>query len=244
MCSQVAQPIGYPILNWSSPPYPSHDALDGRFCRLEPLDADRHAAELYAANALDVEGHNWTYLPYGPFGTLTEYQEWIKDSCQTADPQFYAIIPLSSGRAAGVASHLRISPENGSIEVGHIHFSKLLMQSIAATESMFLMMKRAFELGYRRYEWKCDALNAGSRAAAQRLGLSFEGVFRQATIYKMRNRDTAWYAAIDGDWPALSRAFNEWLDPANFDSDGQQRMRLSHLTHSLLFRVDPDLNRS
>lgn len=244
MSSQMNQPVGPPVSYWSPPPHPSHDVLVGRYCRLEPLNVDRHADELYAANALDVEGRNWTYLPYGPFGTLTEYRVWIKELCQTTDPQFYTIVQHSSGKSAGVASYLRIAPSSGSIEVGHIHFSKLLMQSVAATESMFLMMKRAFELGYRRYEWKCDALNAASRAAAQRLGLSFEGVFRQATVYKGRNRDTAWYAAIDGDWPAINIAFDEWLEPTNFDGAGRQRVRLSDLTSPLLSHADRDMNRS
>ncbi len=238
------QPVGPSVSYWSPPSHPSHDVLEGRYCRLEPLNADRHAEELYSANALDVESRNWTYLPYGPFGTLTEYRAWMEKLCQTADPQFYTIVPHSSGKPAGVASYLRIAPSSGSIEVGHLHFSKRLTQSTAATESMFLMMKRAFELGYRRYEWKCDALNVGSRAAAQRLGLSFEGVFRQATVYKGRNRDTAWYAVIDRDWPSLKGAFDEWLDPTNFDSDGRQRVRLSELTCSLLFHADRDLNRS
>jgi RimJ/RimL family protein N-acetyltransferase len=133
-----------------------------------------------------------------------------------------------------VASYLRIEPASGSIEVGHINYSPLLQRTPAATEAMYLMMQRVFDLGYRRYEWKCDALNARSRAAAQRLGLSFEGVFRQATVYKGRNRDTAWYAAIDQEWPALQAAFLQWLDPANFDEDGRQRLRLADLTSPVL----------
>jgi RimJ/RimL family protein N-acetyltransferase len=139
-------------------------------------------------------------------------------------------VDSASGRAIGVASYMRIDPRNGSIEVGHINYSPLLQRKPAATETMYLMMKRAFELGYRRYEWKCDALNAPSRAAAQRLGFSFEGVFRQATVYKGRSRDTAWYATIDSEWPELERAFLRWLDPANFDAQGNQRLRLSDLT--------------
>jgi RimJ/RimL family protein N-acetyltransferase len=140
----------------------------------------------------------------------------------------------SSIGPAGVASYLRIAPAGGSIEVGHIHYSPRLQRSPAATEAMYLLMERAFELGYRRYEWKCDALNAASRAAAERLGLSFEGIFRQATVYKDRNRDTAWYAAIDAEWPALRQAFLTWLDPGNFDGEGQQRTRLSVLTRPIL----------
>lgn len=206
----------------------------GRFCRVEPLDPDRHAADLFDANALNPEGSNWTYLPYGPFETLENYLGWINDYCRGSDPLFHAIVDATMGNALGVASYLRITPASGTIEVGHINYSPLLQRTSAATEAMYLMMKRAFELGYRRYEWKCDALNAKSRAAAQRLGLSFEGVFRQAAVYKGRSRDTAWYAAIDREWPALEEAFLRWLDPANFDQRGEQRLRLSDLTTPVL----------
>jgi RimJ/RimL family protein N-acetyltransferase len=189
---------------------------------------------LYQANATDTEGRIWTYLPYGPFATLADYQEWLESVSRPQDPLFHAIVDLDSGRAVGVASYLRIQPGHGSIEVGHINFAPPLQRKPAATEAMYLLMKRAFEAGYRRYEWKCDALNQRSRAAAQRLGLSFEGIFRQATVYKGRNRDTAWYAAIDSEWPALSQAFEHWLNPANFSADGQQRVRLSELTSRIL----------
>lgn len=206
----------------------------GRFCRVEPLDPNRHAADLFDANALDAEGRIWTYLPYGPFETLRDYLYWIDDYCRGSDPLFHAIVDNPTGKAVGVASYLRINPASGSIEVGHINYSPLLQRTPAATEAMYLMMKGAFELGYRRYEWKCDALNAKSRAAAQRLGLSFEGVFRQATVYKGRNRDTAWYAAIDREWPALEDAILRWLDPTNFDERGKQRVRLTDLTAPIL----------
>jgi RimJ/RimL family protein N-acetyltransferase len=208
--------------------------MDGRFCRLEPLDPDRHAAALFTADASDTDGRTWTYLAYGPFSTLAEYRDWMDKHCRNHDPLFFAVIDRPLGEANGIASYLRIDPAAGSIEVGHIHYSPRLQRCPAGTEAMYLLMKRAFELGYRRYEWKCDALNAASRAAAQRLGLSFEGVFRQATVYKGRNRDTAWYAAIDSDWPALRDAFAKWLDPGNFDSTGRQRTRLTELTRPLL----------
>jgi RimJ/RimL family protein N-acetyltransferase len=204
--------------------------MAGRYCRVEPLDPARHADDLFRANALDATGRNWTYLSYGPFDTLEAYREWMQSKCLGDDPLFHAIVDSAAGRAVGVASYMRIDPRNGSIEVGHINYSPLLQRKPAATETMYLMMKRAFELGYRRYEWKCDALNAPSRAAAQRLGFSFEGVFRRATIYKGRSRDTAWYAAIDSEWPELERAFLRWLDSANFDAQGNQRLRLSDLT--------------
>jgi RimJ/RimL family protein N-acetyltransferase len=229
----LGQPIGAGVPSWKPPRLPGREPMHGRYCRLEAMD-ESFAAELYAANARDTDGRNWTYLAYGPFPTEEEYRQWIATSCLGPDPLFHAVIDLPTGRASGVAAYLRIDPASGSIEVGHIHFSPLLQRSRAATEAMYLMMKRVFELGYRRYEWKCDALNAPSRAAAQRLGFSFEGVFRQATVYKGRNRDTAWYAVIDKEWPALERAFELWLDPANFDDTGRQRVGLSEMTRPLL----------
>ena len=232
--NHLNQPVGLVVQNWKSPRHPGRETMEGCFCRLEPLDPIRHAETLYAANALDVEGRNWTYLPYGPFETLDDYRAWLEQCCCGHDPLFYAIVDSTKETAVGVASYLRISPSNGSIEVGHINYSPLLQRTPAATEAMYLMMGRAFDLGYRRYEWKCNALNVPSRAAAQRLGLSFEGVFRQATVVKGRNRDTAWYAAIDQEWPAIKEAFLQWLNPANFDEKGKQRSQLSVLTASLL----------
>ena len=232
--NDLGQPIGVALDGWTPPPPPSLDPMEGRWCRVEPLDPHRHAADLFGAYALDPGGGTWTYLPYGPFETLEGYLDWMNDVCRGADPSFRAIVDTTTGQAVGVASYLRIVPASGSIEVGHINYSPLLQRTPAATEAMYLMMQRAFELGYRRYEWKCDALNARSRAAAQRLGLSFEGLFRQATVYKGRNRDTAWYAAIDGEWPALNEAFSRWLDPTNFDAEGTQRARLSALTAPIL----------
>ncbi len=230
------QPIGFAVPGWRPPGRPSREPMVGRFCRVEALDPDRHAADLHAANSLDPQQRIWTYLPYGPFNTFDAYLEWMHGSCLGEDPLFHAIIDFGAEKAVGVASYLRIDPANGSIEVGHINYAPVLQRSPAATESMYLMMKRVFELGYRRYEWKCDALNGRSRAAAQRLGFSFEGIFRQATVYKGRNRDTAWYAAIDSEWPALERAFRRWLDPTNFDQHGQQRLRLTDLTAPVLVR--------
>lgn len=197
-------------------------------CRIEPIDADHHAVALHAANSEDGEGRIWTYMGYGPFDTLSDYRAWVEQDCLGDDPMFHAVVDGETGRAEGVASYLRIAPAVGVIEVGHINFAPPLQRTRAATEAMFLMMRRVFdELGYRRYEWKCDALNAKSRSAAARLGFSFEGVFRQATMYKGRNRDTAWFAVIDSEWPALKARFERWLDPANFDSDGGQRESLS-----------------
>ena len=232
--NDLGQPIGFPLPGWAPPPAPPREPMEGRFSRLEPVHPDRHAADLFAADAADADGRSWTYLAYGPFRTLSDYRTWMCATCLGADPLFFAIIDTAEGKAVGVASYLRITPASGSIEVGHLHYSPRLQRSPAATEAMYLLMERAFELGYRRYEWKCDALNAASRAAAQRLGLSFEGVFRQATVYKGRNRDTAWYAAVDAEWPALREAFLAWLAPGNFDGAGRQRTRLTDLTRPIL----------
>jgi RimJ/RimL family protein N-acetyltransferase len=176
----------------------------------------------------------WTYLPYGPFDSLTAWTAWAEPMAASADPLFFAIIDRATGLASGVAAYLAIVPEHGSIEVGHIAYAPALQRTPAATDAMFLMMRTAFDLGYRRYEWKCDALNARSRAAAQRLGLSHEGTFRQHRVVKGHNRDSAWFAATDAEWPALRAAFDRWLDPGNFDADGRQRVRLRDLTAPVL----------
>ena len=232
--NHLGQAIGFSVPDWVSPPLPPREPMEGWWCRLEPLDPDRHAAALFEADAADADGRSWTYLAYGPFRDFPSYRAWLGATCLGDDPLFFAVVDLADNRPAGLVSYLRVAPVAGSIEVGHIHYAPRLQRSPAATEAMFLMMQWAFESGYRRYEWKCDALNAASRAAAQRLGLSFEGVFRQATVYKGRNRDTAWYAAIDRGWPALREAFLAWLAPDNFDGEGRQRIRLSDRTRPLL----------
>ncbi len=273
--NEFGQPVGCPLPHWKPPPRPPREAMQGRYCRLEPLEVERHAEALFAANAEATDARSWTYLSYGPFDTLASYCDWMRTHCLGDDPLFFAIIDLtdaqamagwhvpehgcegrgdattsrpshpcseratpadaaSVGQPVGVAAYLRIAPADGSIEVGHLHYAPRLQRRPAATEAMYLMMQRAFELGYRRYEWKCDALNAASRTAAQRLGLSFEGIFRQARVNKRRSRDTAWYAAIDAEWPALREVFLTWLDPGNFDAQGRQRLRLSALTRPIL----------
>ena len=224
----LGQPIGPPLPGWQARPRPPRTAMEGRFCRLEAIDPGRHAADLFAANGDDRDGRNWTYLPYGPFTRWDDYRGWMEQFCCGDDPLYHAILKRRSGRAVGVASLMRIDPASGVIEVGGINYSPRLQRTPAATEAMYLMMRRVFdELGYRRYEWKCDALNAPSRAAAARLGFRFEGIFRQAIVYKGRSRDTAWFSIIDSEWPALKTAFERWLDPANFDGAGDQRQRLS-----------------
>jgi len=228
--SELGLPIGEPVPGWKPVSRPPRTPMDGRFCRVEPLDPPRHATDLFEALAEDTDGRIWTYLPYGPFEARADLEAWMEATCVGEDPLFHAIVDRASGKAVGVASYLRIEPQVGVIEVGHINFAPRLQRTAAATEAMFLMMRRVFaELGYRRYEWKCDSLNAGSCNAAERLGFRYEGIFRQATLYKGRNRDTAWYAVIDTEWPALERAYEAWLDPANFDQKGQQRTGLAAL---------------
>ena len=231
----LGQPIGFPLPDWKPCSPPPRTPMQGRTCRLEPLDPAKHATDLHAANISDTEGRIWTYLGYGPFDSEDGYRNWVEKDAMGNDPLFHAIIDLKSGKAVGVASYLRIEPAVGSIEVGHINYSPLLQRTVAATEAMYLMLARVFdELGYRRYEWKCDNANAKSKAAAARLGFTFEGVFRQCTIYKGRNRDTAWFSILDTEWPALKDAFETWLDPNNFDDAGNQKQALSDLTAQAL----------
>ncbi|CUH62935.1 hypothetical protein TL5118_00247 [Thalassovita autumnalis] len=227
------------LSTWQAPPAPGDMPLQGRYARLEPLSAEAHAALLFRA----FEGHDavWDYLPYGPFHSAAAYHRWAKEMARQDDPHFYAIKDLETGQYGGVASYLRIFPALGSIELGHINLSPQLQKTRAATEAFYLILKWAFEHGYRRFEWKCDAGNIGSRRAAQRLGLSYEGVFRQHMIVKGKNRDTAWFAAIDQEWPALQQAFEVWLDPGNFDAAGQQKESLADLTRLVRVTGDPAL---
>ncbi len=233
--NSLGQPIGESVLHWKPVAPPPRTPIEGRYCRIEPIDPERHAAQLFEAISDDQDGRSWTYMAYGPFATLPEYRAWMKATCLGDDPLFHAIIDGASGQAVGVASFLRIDPKFGVIETGHIHYAPRLQRTRAATEAMYLLARRVFdELQYRRYEWKCDALNGPSRKAAARFGFSYEGIFRQATIYKSRNRDTAWFAMIDREWPALRAAYETWLDPANFDTDGRQKQPLGALTAAAL----------
>lgn len=234
----LGQPIGAALADWTPPPVPPRKAMEGRYSRIEPLYPKRHGADLFEAFAVDTEGRNWTYRIEGPFGDRAALDGWLAQISIQNDPMFFAYIDRQTGKAVGNGAFMRIDAKVGSIEVGSIMFSPLMQRSRTATEVMYLKMKRAFELGYRRYEWKCDALNTPSRRAALRLGFSFEGVFRQATMYKARNRDTAWYACIDSEWPQLRDAFESWLDPVNFDGEGQQKQSLSSLTRPILARAE------
>ena len=227
-------------VDYTPAPYPRGLSLEGQRVKLEPLNRD-HAASLHDAFSTSLDHAIWDFLPYGPFESGDAYGDWIEENTENGDPHFFAIFDKDQQRFVGVASYLRIAPEAGSIEVGHINFSPLMQGSVAATETMFLMMQWAFDVGYRRYEWKCNDLNIKSRKAAQRLGFSYEGIFRQAALSKGRNRDTAWFAMIDAEWPALKDAFEQWLDPQNFDEDGKQKTRLSELTAPIRVASDPNL---
>lgn len=240
---QHGNPIGIPLGEVTKPGLPDPEVkLVGQYCYLEVLDSKKHSADLFAAYSLDEQGLLWTYMPQGPFESAEQYQAWVAGVEHKSDPFFYAIIDAQSNKAVGVASYLRIDPNSSSIEVGYITYSPLIQQKPIATESMYLMMKNAFDLGYRRYEWKCNALNAPSISAAMRLGMSFEGLFRQATMVKGHNRDTAWFAILDRDWPAAKTAFETWLSPDNFTADGQQKQSLSALTAPIVESRWPNLN--
>ncbi len=229
-------PLGRPVSGRFPRPRPPHAVLTGQHGRLAPI-REAHAPDLFAAFAEDDGGRGWTYLPIAPWATADEAASWCRQAQGSADPQFYAVEDRA-GTACGFCSLLRITPETGVIEVGYIHFAPRLQRTRLATEVMAMLMRHVFDdLGYRRYEWKCDALNAPSRAAAARLGFTYEGTFRQATITKGRNRDTAWFSILDGEWPALRSAFDTWLAPSNFDAAHRQKTALSALTAQALGRV-------
>ena len=228
--NEHGQPIGEPLpAGWMPPPAPSAVTLEGAFVRVEPLDPPAHARDLFEAGRADPTGASWTYLPDGPFESLDSFTGWLSGAAPGRDRLPFAFVDKTSDRALGFGSYLRIYPTAGSIEIGYIWLSPLLQRTPMSTEAMHLLMAHAFELGYRRYEWKCDALNAPSRRAAERLGFTFEGIFRQAIHYKGRNRDTAWYSITDDEWPAIREAQRAWLRPENFDADGRQRRSLETL---------------
>ena len=225
--SDFGQPIGAALPSWSARPHPPRTSISGRFCRVEPLDPAAHGDDLYECIGAPVNHDGrWTYLPYGPFDDRESFQRWLEKAAAGDDPLFSAII--DHRRAVGIAAYMRIDRANGVIEVGHLNFSRHLQRTAAATEAMYLMLRRAFdELGYRRYEWKCDSFNAPSRRAAERLGFTYEGLFRHAIVYRQRTRDTTWFSMTDAEWPARRAAFEAWLAPENFDATGTQRRPLS-----------------
>jgi RimJ/RimL family protein N-acetyltransferase len=202
--------------------------MAGRYCRVEALDPLTYGDDLFEClGSLAANDGRWTYLPYGPFENRDTFERWMTNAAGSSDPLFHAVLDRS-GRAAGVAAYMRIDRANGVIEIGHLNFSSRLQRTVAATEAIYLMLRRAFdELGYRRFEWKCDSFNEPSRRAATRLGFTYEGLFRQAIVYKQRTRDTTWYSIVDAEWPARRAAFESWLSADNFDADGVQRRPLA-----------------
>ncbi len=219
-------PVGPPV-DAKPAPRPYAISLCGRFGSVERLSASRHGEALWA----ELKGNDWVwaYMPYGPFADKPAFAAWLAEREKLADPFYYAVVD-KAGRALGLATLMSIRPDMRVIEVGNILLSPALQRSPLATEAQFLLARYCFEmLGYRRYEWKCNALNAPSRRAALRFGFAFEGIFRNHMIVKGRSRDTAWFAITDADWPARRAAFERWLAPGNFDAEGRQKTRLSEL---------------
>jgi RimJ/RimL family protein N-acetyltransferase len=228
--NELGQPIGESVSDWPLAQFPPYTAFEGSLCRIEPIAVQKHAIDLFEAYAIDVDDRMWTYMTYGPFSSIESVERWLEQASQKTDPQFYVLVEKKTNKAVGLASYMRIKPEHGAIEVGGISFSPHLQRTALATEIMYLMMKRAFEdLGYRRYEWKCDALNLASCKAAERFGFSYDGTFKKHIIYQGRNRDTAWYSILDDEWPQLKKAYLQWLAPENLDEKGQQLEKLADL---------------
>jgi len=220
-----------PLVDWRPVSAPARAPIVGKTVRLEPLDPERHTEDLWeAAHGPDHDARTWDYLGYGPFSNIDEFRSYVRTHAESDDPLFFAIIDAATGKAQGVASYMRITPRDGVIEIGHIWFGAALQRTRQATEAIFLLARHAFDdLGYRRLEWKCNALNQRSRAAAARFGFTYEGTFRQHMITKGRNRDTAWFSIIDGEWPGIRDGFERWLADENFDESGQQRASLQAL---------------
>lgn len=224
--NRLDQPIGAPVDQVLPVSAPSSVTMVGRWCRVAPLDADEHGAALFEAFDEAPDDRPWTYLFHERSATVGDFMEWFGLLEGRADPLYFVISDAEG--PCGMAAFLRPAPDHGVIEVGGIHLAPRLQGTTASTEAMYLMMQRVFDTGYRRYEWKCDSLNQPSRSAARRLGFVYEGDFRQAIVYKGRNRDTSWFSILDGEWPALQTEFERWLDPSNFDDTGRQRTPLRH----------------
>lgn len=224
-------PIGPRVANPRPASMPARVVLQGRYARLEPLDPDTHRDNLFAASSARDRAARFRYMPVPAPASLQEFDAWLARAAASADPLFFAVIDRSTNRAEGRQSLMRINPPHQSIEIGHIYWGPRIAGTRVATDAMYLFVVYAMQtLGYRRLEWKCDALNARSRRAARRFGLTYEGTFRRAAIVRNRSRDTAWFAMIAEEWPSLKSAYERWLAPDNFDELGQQRVRLSELT--------------
>ncbi|WP_323703722.1 GNAT family protein [Mammaliicoccus sp. Dog046] len=221
------QPIGKPLTDFKQPEFPNINLLEGRYSRLEKLN-ESHIDDLFKHFSDNEDIPNWTYLPYNHIKDYDQFENYINAYIQSTDPYFFAIVNKASGEAVGLLSLMRINLTDASIEVGHVHYSNVLKKTRIATEVHYLLAKYVFEtLGFRRYEWKCDSLNEHSRKSAQRLGFTFEGTFRQHKIYKDRNRDTSWFSMLDAEWPTIKQGYESWLMPSNFDSNGEQKSKLS-----------------
>jgi RimJ/RimL family protein N-acetyltransferase len=224
------QPVG-PSVDTTPARRPSHIRLDGRYVSVQSVDVAAHGADLWAAATGPDTASLWTYMFFGPWTDRTAFDTWLAGCQSSTDPLACALVDTATGKALGMASYMRIEPAHRVVEVGSIWYSPALKRTRAATEAMYLMARHVFEdLGYRRYEWKCNDLNEPSRRAAVRLGYTYEGTFRQHMIARGHNRDTAWYSMLDGEWPARKAAFERWLDPANFDAQGRQRSALATST--------------
>lgn len=227
--TEPSQPLGRALPHWQPRPFPERRSFRGRYSHIDPLDANLHAEALYGSLCTGAGIAGFTYLPANPPASMEEWRQRLEKHAASQDPLFFTLFD-ETGRAAGLCAYLRIAPDHGSIEIGHIHLAPALQQTRAATEIQYLLMRHAFDdLSYRRYEWKCDALNAPSRRAALRLGFRFEGIFLNAVVYKQRSRDTAWFSVIDEEWPRVRRGFEAWLAPENFDAEGRQLHSLASL---------------
>lgn len=219
-------------LDWHEAEMPVVEPMHGRTVRLEPIDPDRHLQSLFEAASADAA--IWDYLPHGPFANREDFRDWLEWATGSTDNLFFVVVDEQTGRAEGMMSYMRVVPAHGVIEIGYIWLGTRLQRTTPATEAIYLLLRHAFDnLGYRRVEWKCDALNAPSRRAAERFGFRYEGLFHQHMVVKGRNRDTAWYAILDHEWSPLRRAFEAWLSPDNVDAGGKQRQSLSAIRASV-----------
>jgi RimJ/RimL family protein N-acetyltransferase len=218
------------LQNFAPRARPPREAMEGRFARLEPLNAARHGDDLYAASTVSDAEQRFAGLSDYPPKTRAEYGDWLAAAAASEDPMHFAVIDQKTGKVGGRQTFMRIDQKNGVIEIGNVYWGPLISRTPVATEALYLFARRAFDdLGYRRFEWKCNNTNTGSKRAAERFGFTFEGIFRQHMIIKGKNRDTAWFAMIDSEWPANRKAFEGWLDPSNFDSEGRQKRRLEEI---------------
>ncbi|MGE9551412.1 GNAT family N-acetyltransferase [Erwinia amylovora] len=225
--NQFNQPIGPALPGWQPATLPPHQTIKGQYCDLKPLDAAKHCSDLYAAYASAPDGRDWTYLTEERPATLEAFRSWLTKRAEEAHWVTFTIFCARRNRPVGLASYMRIDTVNGSLELGGLTWSPLMKRTIVGTEALYLLLKTAFALGYRRLEWKCDSLNTPSRKAAERIGFRYEGTFRQMMTRKGRSRDTQWFSILDGEWPAIEESISLWLAKDNFDQHGQQHQRLS-----------------